>query len=156
MEPVVVDEKSSLEVPEVSSAFKKPNISEVVDYTKFYDNGNEKAEATDKSQGNSDSDGDVSASSYSMFEIISEDEFVASIGNDDGYVTATGTFFPESRVLAGWNEQEEPKDVATTIGEEAVKLFENEDVKAVYVRNVHLKVLYEVVRGEGLYTGSQE
>ena len=144
--PVVVSERSSLEEPEVSSAFRKPDISQLVDYTKFYP------------ETGTDTDGDAEAEQHqpkpqgaSAVEIISEEEFVAATGNDDGYVTATGTFFPDDRILAGWNDKSEPKDVKETIGEEAVALFEDESVDAVYVRNTVLKVLYEVVRGNGLY-----
>lgn len=151
--PVVVSERSSIEEAEVSSAFRKPDISticrpnsQLVDYTKFYP------------EKGTDTDGDAEAEQHqpkpqgaSAVEIISEEEFVAATGNDDGYVTATGTFFPDDRILAGWNDKSEPKDVNETIGEEAAALFEDESVDAVYVRNTVLKVLYEVVRGNGLY-----
>lgn len=128
---------------EIGETFEKPDISELVDYTKFYrksakpeeDAGTEKEETV----------------SPSVFELITEDEFIALTGNPDGYVTAVGTFYPEERILAGWNDSTEPKDVATTIGNDAAIQFEDESVKAVYVRNTALKVLYEVVRGYGLY-----
>lgn len=149
--PVVVSERSSIEEAEVSSAFRKPDISELIDYTKFY----ESATGKEAGDGGQDEDGDVPTHQFaeqpSVFEIISEDEFIAATGNDDGYVTATGTFFPESRVLAGWNDKAEPKEVKETIGEEAAAMFEDETVGAVYVRNTALKVLYEVIRGVGLY-----
>jgi hypothetical protein len=128
---------------EIGVTFEKPDISELVDYTKFY----RKSAKTEKEPGTEKEE----PVNPSVFELITEDEFVSLTGNLDGYVTATGTYFPEERILAGWNDSMEPKDVATTIGNDAAIQFEDASVGAVYVRNTSLKVLYEVVRGYGLY-----
>lgn len=143
-EDVVEETAPSFAQPKAGSVFEKPGLEDMVDYTKYYSSPKAGAHAAEET----DEKGKVD---HSVFEIISEAEFVSATGNPDGYVTATGTYFPESRILSGWNDKAEPKDVKTTIGEEAVMRFEDEDVEAVYVRNTALKVLYEVVRGQGLY-----
>lgn len=161
----IKDELGFVEVPveetlrprgnmKVSPSFEKPDISNMVDYTKFFPrdvtevvsvNGVPVVEVNGHDRGPAEKEDN------SMLDIISEEEFVKLSGNLDGYVTATGTFFPDNGVLAGWNDSLEPKDIATTIGDKAAAMFEDESVGAVYVRNKQLKVLYEVIRGDGLY-----
>lgn len=146
----ILAEKRSYEKAQVSPAFEKPDISNLTDYTKFFrgsgsDGDGDRAAA--KMEGE-----EVEEKDASVFEIISEEEFVAAAGNPDGYVTATGTYFVEDGILAGWNESLEPKEVGKTVGSAAIgKFADDPDVDAVYVRNTALKVLYEVVRGEGSY-----
>lgn len=132
----------------VSPAFNKPDISQLTDYTKFHRNGPTPPEGTDK-------EGPEETES-SVFEIISEKDFVRMTGNLDGYASVTGTWFPQDEVLAGWDNDLEPKDPAATIGEEAVRIFDDPEVKAVYVRNTADKVLFEIVRCDDKFQTSSE
>lgn len=119
--------------------FEKPNLEDLVDYTKYskeYRNGHAVDAKWDEVQEDSD-----------IFEIIDKDEFVKGMGNEDGYVTVTGTYFVPDDVLAGWNSELEPKNVSETVGERAISTMRDDPaVGAVYVRNHRLKVLYEIVR----------
>ena len=135
----------------VSPSFEKPDISKMVDYTKFFPRDVTEVISVNGQPVGKAEEGEHEEEDHTMLDIISEDEFVKLSGNLDGYVTATGTFFPDNGVLAGWNDSLEPKDIATTIGDKAAAMFEDESVGAVYVRNKQLKVLYEVIRGDGLY-----
>lgn len=147
-EPQRKPKERILHEKKVGAAFEKPPLTDYTKYAKAHpiggdDDGDRTEENTEK----------VDAS---MFEIISEEEFVAATGNPDGYVTATGTYFPEDGILAGWNNDFEPKDVAGTIGEAAAGMFADEEVAAVYVRNNGLKVLYEILRGDGAFELQEE
>lgn len=130
--------------------FKKPDISRMVDYTKYSDPGKnlndvkiekDRVVVPDDTDSPEDLDDD-------RFEIIDEKEFVKAVGNGDGWAEATGTYFTQDRILAGWNDDLEEKDVSNTVGWRAIHMFDDQDVKAVYVRNVQLKVLYEIVRSD--------
>lgn len=122
-------------------SMEKPSLEELVDYTKFYEGGKAKH-------------GDAKTET-SPTEVISEEEFVKRTGNLDGYASVTGTWFEEDGVLAGWDDQLEVKDVDTTIGREALAMFDDDDIQAIYVRNDLLEVLYEIVRGEGSYDAAK-
>lgn len=117
--------------------FLKPDISDLVDYAKYFD-----GEAGKDADDHGDSD---------FIRIITEEEFLKGTGNEDGYISVVGTWFPEDGVLAGWNEDLAKKDVSKTIGIEAVELLREEDAKAVYVSNEKEKVLYEIVKGIGSF-----
>ena len=158
----IKDELGFVEVPveetlrprgnmKVSPSFEKPDISNMVDYTKFFPRDVTEVISVNGQPVGKAEEGEHEEEDHTMLDIISEEEFVKLSGNLDGYVTATGTFFPDNGVLAGWNDSLEPKDIATTIGDKAAAMFEDESVGAVYVRNKQLKVLYEVIRGDGLY-----
>lgn len=131
--------------------FMKPDISKVIDYTKYSDisrtYGNQKEINFDEIVMPSDDDA-PDAFDDDRFEIIDEAEFVKEIGNGSGYVSATGTYFVQDRILAGWNDDLSEKDISNTIGWRAVSMFDSPDVRAVYVRNSQLKVLYEIVRSD--------
>ena len=133
--------------------FSKPDISKLVDYTKYSDKA--KAYSADK-------DGDVPPNEFPddadapeaddpRMEIIDEQEFMKATGNMDGYVSVTCGYFTQDGILAGWDEDMDEKDIGETVGWRAVRMFDSPDVKAVYVRNTHLKVLYEVVRYDDAY-----
>lgn len=133
--------------------FSKPDISKLVDYTKYSDKA--KAYSADK-------DGDVVPVEFPddtdapeaddpRMEIIDEQEFMKATGNMDGYVSVTCGYFTQDGILAGWDEDMDEKDIGETVGWRAVRMFDSPDVKAVYVRNTHLKVLYEVVRYDDAY-----
>lgn len=129
-----------------NNMYNKPDLSQLVDYTKY---------------SNDDADGNhVPVSDTNELpgvEIISEEEFVKRTGNLDGYVTATGTWFSQEGILAGWNEDLVEKDPASTVGEKVVEMFEDPTVDAVYVRNDVLKVLFEIVRSDSsFYLAEQE
>ena len=119
------------------SMYSKPDLSKLVDYTGF-----------SKKDGDG---GEHKAADLPGVEIISEEEFVRGTGNLDGYVSVTGTWFAGECVLAGWDSDLDIKDPAATVGEKAVEMFEDPEIKAVYVRNDVLKVLFEIVRSEEAY-----
>lgn len=152
-------------VPVIAQAFEKPDISQMVDYTKFskktvygvVEKPEEKGEPSHTetisklpTHDGADFDGDRE----SYIEIISEDEFLRATGNEDGYVSVVGTWFPEDKVLAGWNEELQLKSVEDTVGWDVMSAFDDEETRAVYVRNTKHKVLYEIVRGSGTYEDS--
>ena len=130
--------------------FVKPDISKMIDYTKYSD--------TAKTYGAKDSepahivmpDDEDAPEAYDddRFELIDEQEFVKEVGNLNGYVSATGTYFVQDKVLAGWNEDLVEKDISNTVGWRAIAMFDEPDVRAVYVKNHELKVLYEIVRSD--------
>ena len=140
-------------VPVIAQAFEKPDISQMVDYTKFskktvygvVEKPEEKGEPGVEPEGKP-----------SYIEIISEEEFLHATGNEDGYISVVGTWFPEGKVLAGWNEELQLKNVDDTVGWDVISAFDDEETRAVYVRNTNLKVLYEIVRGSGTYEDSAE
>lgn len=85
-------------------------------------------------------------------EVISEEEFVRGTGNLlDGYVSVTGTYFANEKLLAGWDDALDERDVASTVGAEAISKLEEDGVDAVYVKNERLKVLYEIVKSNEEY-----
>lgn len=130
--------------------FVKPDISKMIDYTKYSD--------VAKTYGAKDPepahivmpDDEDAPEAYDddRFELIDEQEFVKEVGNLNGYVSATGTYFVQDKVLAGWNEDLVEKDISNTVGWRAIAMFDEPDVKAVYVKNHELKVLYEIVRSD--------
>lgn len=127
----------------VGLGFSKPDISELIDYTKF----SHKDEEVVSENGKAVTDEDPQeVNAPTVFEIISVDEFLKGTGNGDGYTSVVGTWFPQDGVLAGWNEQMEEKDPRSTIGEEAIAMFDDPEVDLVYVRNTHLKVLFEIMK----------
>lgn len=115
--------------------YRKPDLSEMVDYTKFAAVQDDEAGKDEEPEG-------------AFVHLISEEEFVRGTGNSDGYVSVTGTWFAQDHILAGWDNDLVEKDPATTVGEKAVEQFEDPDVGAVYVRNDLLKVLFEIVRSD--------
>lgn len=120
----------------------KPSLKELIDYGKYYTVDEQPVE--------------VGAEEIPAVRVISSEEFVKATGNLDGYVTVTGTWFADDGVLAGWDDELESKKVSETIGKAAVMEFDDPEVDAVYVRNDLLKVLYEIVRGEGSYEAAVE
>lgn len=118
--------------------FQKPELKEYVDYTKFSDRYKDKK--------SNDVPKEVIDESIDFISIIGEDEFVKMSGNQDDYAVVTGSYFTQDKILAGWDSNLHEKEVEDTIGWKAVKQFDDPSVKAVYVRNDLLKVLYEVVR----------
>lgn len=142
--PEGVNEVEQEGVEVVPPMYEKPDLSQLVDYTKF-----SKADAAEP--------GNVPAEDLPGVEIISQEEFVKRTGNLDGFVTATGTWFSQEGILAGWNEDLVEKDPASTVGEKAIEKFEDPTVDAVYVRNDVLKVLFEIVRSDDpFYLAQQE
>ena len=118
--------------------YRKPDLSEMVDYTKF--SKKDKKEVAEQED-----------ETAAYVHLISEEEFVRGTGNLDGYVSVTGTWFAQDHILAGWDSDLSEKDPSSTIGEKAVEKFEDPEIKAVYVRNDILKVLFEVVRSDDLF-----
>lgn len=130
--------------------FVKPDITKMIDYTKYSDTAR-KYGAEDTNFANvvmPDDEDAPEAYDDDRFELIDEREFVKEIGNLNGYVSATGTYFVQDKVLAGWNEDLVEKDISNTVGWRAIRMFDEPDVKAVYVKNHDLKVLYEIVRSD--------
>lgn len=130
--------------------FVKPDISKMIDYTKYSDiaRGYGESESEPAKIVMPDDEDAPEAYDDDRFELIDEQEFVREVGNLNGFVSATGTYFVQDKALAGWNEDLKEKDISNTVGWRAIRMFDEPDVKAVYVRNNDLKVLYEIVRGE--------
>lgn len=130
--------------------FVKPDIAKMRDYTKYANAPGKHAKSLDPEEGEeiSEDGGEmvVDVLDDDRFEIISEQEFVHEVGNENGYVSATGTYFTQDGILAGWNDDLVEKDILNTVGMKAISAFDQQSTKAVYVRNVQLKVLYEIVR----------
>lgn len=116
--------------------YQKPDLSEMVDYTKFSKQDNDKDEPDGKED------------KQDFVHVISEEDFVRGTGNLDGYVSVTGTWFSQDHILAGWDSELTEKDVSSTVGEKAISLFDDPEIGAVYVRNDLIKVLFEVVRSD--------
>lgn len=116
----------------VSPIFAKPDLSEMVDYTKFHskkdDDVEEKTETVED---------------IAPFVIIDEETYLESTRD---YVKADATYFTKDDVLAGWNNDLVAREIETTVGREAVEKFADPSVGSVYVRNESLKVDYEIVR----------
>lgn len=135
--------------------FAKPDITKLIDYTKYsdkagiYKGGDEDGDVPPK-EFPDDSEAPEALDDPRM-EIIDEAEFMKATGNMDGYVSVTCGYFTHDKILAGWDEAMEEKDIGETVGWRAVKMFDSPDVKAVYVRNTHLKVLYEIIRYDDTY-----
>lgn len=145
---ILTEDDYELDIPEgvnevnrgvPSFELQKPNLEDMVDYTRFYEH----------KTGKDDEDG--AGDGVASVHVISEEEFVKGTGNLDGYASVTGTWFHDDGILAGWDESLEVKDVSATVGSSALTAFEDPEVDAVYVRNDILNVLYEIVRGEGSY-----
>ena len=130
--------------------FVKPDIAKMRDYTKYANAPGKHAKSLDPEEGEeiSEDGGEmvVDVLDDDRFEIISEQEFVHEVGNENGYVSATGTYFTQDGILAGWNDDLVEKDILNTVGMKAISAFDQQSTKAVYVRNDQLKVLYEIVR----------
>ena len=141
----VVSERKVVE----DKLFVKPDISKMKDYTKYYDSAKNYSNAG-KAKAEEAQDAPENELEDPRFELIDEQEFVKGIGNEDGYVTASSTYFTQDKVLAGWNEDLLERDIQNTVGWRAIRMFDSNDVKAVYVRNSELKVLYEIVRCDDL------
>lgn len=136
-------------VRKVSEAFEKPEMDEVVDTTKIVDYtryAKEKLEEIAKPD-EGEAMKELEVPPMSMIDVISEEEFLRASGNSDGFVTVVGTWFPDERILAGWDDKLEEKPAAENIGDEAVRLLDD-GAAAVYVRNRLVNVLFEVVRSQ--------
>ena len=116
----------------VSPIFAKPDLSEMVDYTKFHSKKDVVEEKTETVE-----DG------VPQIVIIDEETYLESARD---YVKADATYFTKDDVLAGWNNDLVAREIETTVGREAVEKFADPSVGSVYVRNESLKVDYEIVR----------
>lgn len=129
---------------EAKKLFVKPDLNQYVDYTRYQD--------LTKNYNNADIPKDVPEEPDSdVIHIIDESEFVKETGNEDGYVSVTASYFTQEKLLAGWNEDLVEREPSETVGTKAIEMFDDPSVKAVYVRNDILKVLYEIVRCDDPY-----
>ena len=139
------------EKPQVSENFEKPSMNEIIDYTKYAKKNYKEILKED--------DGEAMKSlevpPMSMIDVISEEDFVKARGNNDGFVTVVGTWFPEERILAGWNDDLMEKPAAENIGDEAVRLLDD-GAPAVYVRNRLNSVLYEIISSQSSWEDAME
>lgn len=127
----------------VDKLFVKPSLKDYVDYTKFA------KEYSDKNA--NEIPKEIIDDAPEFISVITEEEFVRDSGNLDGFVSVTGTYFTQDKVLAGWDDEIGEKDIEETIGWKAVRTFDDPSAKAVYVKNDLMKVLYEIVRCDDPY-----
>lgn len=129
----------------VSEKYEKPDI---VDYTKY---SKVVASVLDGMTETADGDGDKPIEEFEenpACTIISEKEYLDTVSK---FAKADATYFTKDKILAGWNEDLLEKDIQTTVGWKAIKMFDDPSVMSVYVRNTDLKVDYEVVRCDDLF-----
>ena len=129
------DDDISSEERVVAEPFRKPDISTMVDYTKYSKVVQEVIEGLSDIPEEQEDDPN--------FEIIDEKDY---LDTSVGFAKADATYFVKDEILAGWNEDLSPKDIDSTVGKKAVNMFSDPSVKSVYVRNIELKVDYEIVR----------
>lgn len=125
---------------EASKLFVKPDLNKYIDYTKYQDLTKNYSTDVPKEE-----------MVESPIHIIDEEEFVKETGNEDGYVSVTASYFTQEKILAGWNDDLIEREPSETVGEKSLEQFDDPSVKAVYVRNDSLKVLYEIVRCDDSY-----
>lgn len=133
-----IDDKA--QEKKVNDVFVKPDINSMTDYTKYF--------AKNKNYNKTDipKEPEEPENGEDWSVIITREEFLKSTGNEDGYVSVTGGYFPSDGILAGWNEDLVEKDPHETVGKKAIDQFDDSSVKVVYVRNTKDKVLYEIIR----------
>lgn len=131
----------------VSSKYEKPDI---VDYTKYSKLVNDCIEGLSKRDETEKADAEESEEleDNPACSFISETEYLDTVAK---FAKADATYFTQDRVLAGWNEDLLVRDIPTTVGWKAIKMFDDPSVKSVYVRNSDLKVDYEIVRCDDLF-----
>ena len=125
---------------EASKLFVKPDLNKYIDYTKYQDLTKNYSTDVPKEEVVEE-----------FIHVIDEDEFVRETGNEDGYISVTASYFTQEKLLAGWNDELVEREPSETVGEKSLLLFDDPSVKAVYVRNDNLKVLYEIVRCDDSY-----
>ncbi len=135
----VEDLKSKMD-NETNKLFVKPDLNNYIDYTKYQDLTKNYSTDVPKEEPVEE-----------FIHVIDEEEFVKETGNEDGYVSVTASYFTQEKILAGWNDDLIEREPSETVGEKSLELFDDPSVKAVYVRNDSLKVLYEIVRCDDSY-----
>lgn len=140
------DEESLMYVDRiVSEKYEKPDI---VDYTKYSKVVSSVLEGMAET---ADGDGDRPVEDFEgnpACSIITENEYLDTANQ---FVKADATYFTKDQILAGWNEDLISRDISSTVGQEAIKAFDDPSVMSVYVRNTDLKVDYEIVRCDDLF-----
>lgn len=129
----------------VSEKYEKPDI---VDYTKY---SKVVASVLDGMTETADGDGDhliEKTEDNPACSIITENEYLDTANK---FAKADATYFTKDQILAGWNEDLISRDISSTVGQEAIKAFDDPSVMSVYVRNTDLKVDYEIVRCDDLF-----
>ena len=129
----------------VSEKYEKPDI---VDYTKY---SKVVASVLDGMTETADGDGDHPIEEFEenpACTIISEKEYLDTVSK---FAKADATYFTKDKILAGWNEDLISRDISSTVGQKAIKAFDDPSVMSVYVRNTDLKVDYEIVRCDDLF-----
>ena len=125
---------------EASKLFVKPDLNKYIDYTKYQDLTKNYSTDVPKEEVVEE-----------FIHVIDEEEFVRETGNEDGYISVTASYFTQEKLLAGWNDELVEREPSETVGEKSLLIFDDPSVKAVYVRNDNLKVLYEIVRCDDSY-----
>lgn len=125
----------------VSCKYTKPDI---VDYTKY----SALVESVMADMSESEETAKEELPENPACSLISEAEYLAMDGH---FAKADATYFTKDQILAGWNEDLIVRDIPTTVGWKAIKMFEDPSVKSVYVRNTDLNVDYEIVRCDDLF-----
>ncbi len=129
----------------VSEKYEKPDI---VDYTKY---SKVVASVLEGMTETADGDGDRPVEDFEdnpACSIITEKEYLDTTNQ---FAKADATYFTKDQILAGWNEDLISRDISSTVGQKAIKAFDDPSVMSVYVRNTDLKVDYEIVRCDDLF-----
>ncbi len=141
------EEESWPDIPEGVNVIYSDSIAEIeyekpelVDYTS-YSNLSKKYSGTNPAKTLEDEE-------ESSFEIISEKEYLDA---SNGMTKCDGTYFTSDQILAGWNDDLVTRDIPTTVGWKAIRMFDDPSVKSVYVRNSELAIDFEIVRSDDPY-----
>lgn len=119
------------------SDYEKP---EHIDYT-VYSGSSKNYSTTNPAKTLEDDENDA-------IVIISEEEYLNAANT---MTKCDGTYFTSEKILAGWNDQLQERDIPTTVGWKAVHMFDDPSVKSVYVRNTELAIDFEIVRCDDPY-----
>ena len=148
--PEGVNEVADEDEKVIAPGFRKPDISEMVDYTKYakmsreYDTAEPDMADLRNAETVNAEEGDDSW----KFREITEIEY---LDPSNGMSKVDATYFTQERMLAGWNDELAERDIESTIGSECLKAFDDPKVRSVYVRNLEMGIDYEIVRCDDAY-----
>ena len=130
----------------VAPMFRKPDISDMVDYTKYkdkaaeYDTGSKIVDLRDAEV--KPAEEDVQEDDQ-KFQEIDEETY---LDPSNGMHKVDATYFTQEKILAGWNDDLKERDIDSTVGRACISKFDDPNVKSAYVRNLELSIDYEIVR----------
>ncbi len=131
----------------VSAKYEKPDIVDYTRYSKLVETVIEGLSEKDEDETDGETETEELPDNPAC-SLISETDYLAM---DDHFAKADATYFTKDNVLAGWNDDLVIRDIPSTVGWKAIKMFDDPSVKSIYVRNTDLNVDYEVVRCDDLF-----